>query len=98
MTACIRPGDLEERDLRGTITLFEAENARLTDLAIKDGRIVAGQLVVPDHRKHLCRTSYRIGYADAMDNQESVGRAGKKPAAQGPITYPCGSLGEEVQP
>ena len=76
MTACTRPGDLEERDLRGTITLLEAEVARLTDLVeclsidlgIADGRIGNGKIPVPDHRKHLCRRSYLIGYADALDN------------------------------
>lgn len=79
MTACLRPGDLEQRDLRGTITLLEAEIARLTDLVerltidlgIKDGRIVAGQIVVPEHRKHLCRSSYLIGYADALDHTKA---------------------------
>jgi hypothetical protein len=106
MTACTRPGDLEHRDLRGTITYLEEENARLRteierlsiDLAIRDGKIIAGQLVIPEHRAHLCRRSYLIGYADALDNQASIAPEGKKLAAQGPITYPFGSLGEEVQP
>ncbi len=106
MNACARPGDMEQRDLRGTIALLEAENARLTDLVerltidlgIKDGRIVAGQIVFPEHRKRFCRTSYLIGYADALDNEAIAARDSKKPAAQEPITYPCGSLGEEVQP
>ncbi len=106
MTAAIRPGDLEERDLRGTIKLLEDENARLRteierlsiDLSIRDGRIIGGQLVIPEHRAHLCRRSYLIGYADALDTQASIARENQRPAAQGPITYPCGSLGEEVQP
>lgn len=76
MTACTRPGDLEERDLRGTITYLEAENARMRDeierlsidLGIRDGKIIGGQLVVPENRQHLCRRSYLIGYADALDN------------------------------
>ena len=75
MTAAIRPADLEERDLRGTIKLMEADNDRLRteieclsiDLGIRDGKIVAGQLVIPEHRAHLCRRSYLIGYADALD-------------------------------
>ena len=78
MTACTRPGDLNERDLRGTISLLEAEVARLTDLVerlsidlgIRNGKIIGGQLVIPEHRQHLCRRSYLIGYADALDNSK----------------------------
>lgn len=106
MTSAIRPGDLEERDLRATVKMQDVEIARLRteierlsiDLGIRDGKIIAGQLVIPEHRAHLCRRSYLIGYADALDNQTSIAREAKRPAAQGPITYPCGSLGEEVQP
>ncbi len=106
MTAAIRPGDFEERDLRATVKIQDDEITRLRteidrlsiDLCIRDGRIIGGQLVIPEHRAHLCRRSYLIGYADALDNQASIARENQRPAAQGPITYPCGSLGEEVQP
>lgn len=63
-------------EARATLESERAANARLTDLVerltidlgIRDGRIVAGHLVIPAHRAHLCRTSYLIGYADALDN------------------------------